>query len=132
MLDIEVIENPRSETEGNKYVLVATLQHEEIGDHEREIEEISVKAFKQKYEDKSEKKPPWTTSSREASKRAKEELEKAKSKDKPREPTYTSRRSENQVPWEPEEKRPLRNEAKEDTSSSSDYSSNDKEELDAP
>jgi hypothetical protein len=32
MLDIEVIENPKSETEGNKYVLVATLQHEEVTD----------------------------------------------------------------------------------------------------
>jgi hypothetical protein len=34
MLDIEVIENPRSDAEGNKYVLVATLQHEESLDQE--------------------------------------------------------------------------------------------------
>ena len=74
MLDIEVIENPKSDKESNKYVLVATLQHEEIIDEERkDDEEISVKAFRQKYEDKDEKKPPWTTSSREASKHAKEE-----------------------------------------------------------
>jgi hypothetical protein len=135
MLHIEVIQNPKSVKESNKYVLVATLQHEEIVDQERgDDEEISVKAFKQKYDDKREKEPPWTSSSREASKRAKEELEKAKSapKDKPREQMYTTRRSDTRVPWEPEEKRPLRNEAKEDSSSSSEDSSDDKEEIDAP
>ena len=74
MLDIEVIENPKSETEGNKYVLVATLQHEEVVDQEHESdEEISVKAFKQKYEGKGGKTPPWTSTSREASKYAKEQ-----------------------------------------------------------
>ena len=30
MLDIEVIENPKSDNESNKYVLVATLQHKKV------------------------------------------------------------------------------------------------------
>ena len=86
MLDIEVIENPKSDKESNKYVLVATLQHEESSDQDSGSDEvISVKAFKQRYEDKRGKEPPWT-SSKEASRRAKEELERARQaqKEKPR------------------------------------------------
>ena len=87
---------------------------------------ISVKAFKQRYDDKRGKEPPWT-SSKEASRRAKEELERAKQvqKDKPREQTKTTRNS-GQVAWKPEEKRPLRNAVEEETSSSSEESSDDK------
>jgi hypothetical protein len=78
MLDIEVIENPKSDKESNKYVLVATLQHEENADQKSGSDEvITVKAFKQRYEDKRGKDPPWT-SSKEASRRATEELERAK------------------------------------------------------
>jgi hypothetical protein len=134
MLDIEVIENPKSDTESNNYVLVATLQHEESLDQESGSDDvISVKAFKQRYEDKRGKEPPWT-SSKEASRRAKEELERAKQvqKDKPREQTKTTRSSNTQVAWEPEEKRPLRDAAKEESSSSYEDSSDDKEEIDAP
>ena len=57
MLDIEVIENPKSEEESNKYVLVATLQHEESLDQkDGNGEQISVKAFQQTYDDKRERK----------------------------------------------------------------------------
>jgi hypothetical protein len=56
MLDIEVIENPKSDKESNKYGLVATLQHEESSDQESGSDEvISVKAFKQRYEDNEKK-----------------------------------------------------------------------------
>ena len=92
-----------------------------------------MKAFKQRYDDKKGKEPPWN-SSKEASRRAKEELERAKQaqKEKPREQTKTTRGSDTQVAWEPEEKRPLRNAVGEETSSSSEESSDDKEEIDAP
>jgi hypothetical protein len=51
-----VIENPNSDKESNKYLMVATLQQEgEIDQEDESEEEISVKAFKQKREDTSEK-----------------------------------------------------------------------------
>ena len=134
MLDIEVIENPKSDNESNKYVLVATLQHEERSDQESKSDEvISVKAFRQRREDQKDKEPPWN-SSKEASRRAKEELERAKQaqKERPREQTKTMRGSETQVAWEPEEKRPLRNAVEEATSSSPEESSDDREDIDAP
>ena len=53
MLEIKVIENPESDNEGNKYVMVATLQQErKIGQEDESEEEISAKAFKQKREEK--------------------------------------------------------------------------------
>ena len=78
MLEIEAIENAKSDKESNKYVMVATLQQEECSDQESESDEvISVKAFRQKREDKRDKEAPWNTS-RDASRRAKELLEKSK------------------------------------------------------
>jgi hypothetical protein len=72
MLEIKVIENPKSETEGNRYLMVATLQQEGNFDQENESdEEISVKAFRQRREETRDTKAPWYTS-KQASRSAKE------------------------------------------------------------
>ena len=78
MLEKKVIENPNSNNEGNKYLMVATLQKEgKEAQLDETDEEISVKAFRQRKSSKDnevEKRSPWWTS-KEVSKRAKESLE---------------------------------------------------------
>ena len=81
MLEIKVIENPKSDKESNRYLMVATLQQDGKIDQEDESEEdISVKAFRQRKDSRDEtserKAPRWT--SKEASRRAKESVEKLK------------------------------------------------------
>ena len=74
MLETKVIENPKSDKEGNKYVMVATLQQEGCFDQENESdEEISVKAFRQRPEETRGTNALWNTS-KDASRRAKELL----------------------------------------------------------
>ena len=54
------MENPTSNNESNKYKIVANLQQEAKTDSDQSSEEdISVKAFKQKDGNQSERKPPW-------------------------------------------------------------------------
>ena len=121
MLEIEVIENPKSDKESNRYVMVATLQQEGCSDQECESDEvISVKAFRQKREDKRGKEAPWNTS-RDASRRAKEVLEKSKEqaqKEKPDIRVKAVRNSVAQAAWGSEVKRPLREEVEDPSASS--------------
>ena len=80
MLEIKVIENPKSDKESNRYLMVATIQQERKSDQEDESEEeFSAKAFRQRKDSRdetSDRKAPWKTS-KEASRRAKESLEKS-------------------------------------------------------
>ena len=120
MLEIKVIENPKSDNEGNKYVMVATLQQEGCFDQEDESDEtISVKAFRQRREDTRDTKAPWNTS-KDASRRAKELLEKSKEQAQNEQPEVSVKAVRNsvaQAAWGSEVKRPLKEES-EDSSSS--------------
>ena len=59
MLEFKVIENPKSDKESNRYLVVATLQQEgKIYQEDDSEDEISVKASRQKREEASERKPP--------------------------------------------------------------------------
>ena len=95
---------------------------------------ISVKAFRQRSDDKKEKEPPWNTS-KEASRRAKEELEKAKERtqrEKSDVKVKAVRNTVAQAAWGSEVRRPLRQEVEDSASSSSEATSDEKEDIDAP
>ena len=95
---------------------------------------LEREAFRQRREDKRDKEAPWNTS-RDASRRAKELLEKSNKQEKNERPDVSVKAVRNlvaQAAWGLEVKRPLREELEDPSSSLYEDSSEEKEDIDAP